>query len=177
MNTKTYTVISTCGDPHICSTLEDAITKRDAMMRGDLEAWKYFNPGEKMSASYHIVDRYFHTRRLCHGKAGRRSKHSRRDVRGLAGSVVNFWNLPGAPRNLHALGAVDTDVRPGKKKEKPTTREMTTPLLYLRAVELGLTIEDIDRLEIGFIYDLLSERANDDVAYDIIATQEDFDKF
>ena len=56
MNTKTYTVISTCGDPHICSTLEDAITKRDAMMRGDLEAWKYFNPGEKMSASYHIVD-------------------------------------------------------------------------------------------------------------------------
>lgn len=54
---------------------------------------------------------------------------------------------------------------------------MTTPLLYLRAVELGLTVADIDQLEIGFIYDLLSERANDDIQYDIIATQEDFDKF
>lgn len=56
MNTKTYTVISTCGDPHICSTLEDAIAERDAMMRCDLEVWKYFNATQPLRAAYYIID-------------------------------------------------------------------------------------------------------------------------
>ena len=54
---------------------------------------------------------------------------------------------------------------------------MTTPLLYLRCVQLGLSIADIDRLELGFLYDLFTEKANDEIKYDYIATQEDFDKF
>lgn len=56
MNNTTYTVISTCGDPHSCSTLDEAITMRDAMMKGDLEAWKYFNPMQTLRAAYYIID-------------------------------------------------------------------------------------------------------------------------
>ena len=52
----TYTVISTCGDSHSCSTLTEAIKLRDAMIEGDLEAWKYFNPAQPLRAAYYIID-------------------------------------------------------------------------------------------------------------------------
>jgi hypothetical protein len=54
---------------------------------------------------------------------------------------------------------------------------MTTPLLYLRAVQLGLSIADTDALELGFLYDMFAENGNDDIKYDYVATQEDFDRF
>ena len=46
---------------------------------------------------------------------------------------------------------------------------MTTPLFLLRCIEIGLTI--------GMVMDIWTEKANDDVKYQQIATQEDFDKF
>lgn len=54
---------------------------------------------------------------------------------------------------------------------------MTTPLFMLRAIELGLSVEDIDELDTGLIYDMLIERSNDEYEYPIEATQSDFDKF
>ena len=54
---------------------------------------------------------------------------------------------------------------------------MTTPLFLLRCVELGISIRDLDLLTIGLVLDMWSEKANDNVAYSTVATQEDFDRF
>ncbi len=54
---------------------------------------------------------------------------------------------------------------------------MTTPLFLLRCVELGISIRDLDLLTIGLVLDMWSEKANDNVAYSKVATQEDFDRF
>lgn len=54
---------------------------------------------------------------------------------------------------------------------------MTTPLLYLRCIQMGLSISDIDELDMGFIYDMFAENSNDSLEYPDLATQEDFDKF
>lgn len=54
---------------------------------------------------------------------------------------------------------------------------MTTPLFLLRAVQLGLSMIDLDLLSIGLVNDLFIENANDDYPYQQIATQEDFDRF
>ena len=54
---------------------------------------------------------------------------------------------------------------------------MTTPLLYLRCIQMGMSIEDIDNLDMGFIYDMFTEQANDSLEYPEIASQEDFDNF
>lgn len=54
---------------------------------------------------------------------------------------------------------------------------MTTPLFLLRCLEIGLSIRDLDYLTIGMVMDIWTEKENDSVKYDSIATQEDFDKF
>lgn len=54
---------------------------------------------------------------------------------------------------------------------------MTTPLFLLRCIEIGTSIRDLDLLTIGMVMDIWTEKANDDVKYQQIATQEDFDKF
>lgn len=47
----------------------------------------------------------------------------------------------------------------------------------LRAVQIGLSIADLDRLEYGFVIDLLTESGNDGADYAVLATQEDIDRF
>lgn len=54
---------------------------------------------------------------------------------------------------------------------------MTTPLFFLRCLEIGLSIKDLDDLTIGMVMDIWTEKGNDSVTYDNLATQEDFDKF
>ena len=54
---------------------------------------------------------------------------------------------------------------------------MTTPLFLLRCLEIGLSMKDLDDLTIGMVMDIWTEKGNDSVTYDNIATQEDFDKF
>lgn len=54
---------------------------------------------------------------------------------------------------------------------------MTTPLFMLRAVQLGVSIQDMDLLTIGLVLDMYTESANDNVKYADLATQEDFNKF
>lgn len=54
---------------------------------------------------------------------------------------------------------------------------MTTPLFLLRCLEIGLSIKDLDYLTIGMVMDIWTEKGNDSVTCDNLATQEDFDKF
>ena len=54
---------------------------------------------------------------------------------------------------------------------------MTTPLFLLRCVEVGISIQDLDLLTIGIVLDMWTEKSNDDMKYEQVAKQEDFDKF
>ena len=48
------------------------------------------------------------------------------------------------------------------KKLRATDREMTTPLLLLRAVQLGVHISEMDLLTIGEINDMYTEMQRDE---------------
>ena len=54
---------------------------------------------------------------------------------------------------------------------------MTTPLFLLRCVQLGLSMDDLDKLSIGLVNDMYTESANDDYKYARVATQEEMDLF
>lgn len=53
---------------------------------------------------------------------------------------------------------------------------MTTPLFLLRSVEIGISVQDLDLLTVGLVIDMWTEKANDGVKYNRVATQDDFDK-
>lgn len=54
---------------------------------------------------------------------------------------------------------------------------MNTSLFLLRALQVGLKLEDLDNLEFGQVIDLIVEYGNDHEEYAEVATQEDFDAF
>lgn len=54
---------------------------------------------------------------------------------------------------------------------------MTTALFLLRCLEIGLSPRDLDLLTIGMVLDIWTERSNDEVKYDQLASQEDFNRF
>ena len=56
-------------------------------------------------------------------------------------------------------------------------REMTTPLLLLRAVQLGVHISEMDLLTIGEINDMYAEMQRDEEPHEMLACQDDFDRF
>lgn len=53
---------------------------------------------------------------------------------------------------------------------------MTTPLLLLRACQLGIGLRDMELLTIGMINDMYAEASNDSYDYPRLATQEDIDR-
>ena len=63
------------------------------------------------------------------------------------------------------------------KKLRATDREMTTPLLLLRAVQLGIQIGEMDLLTIGTINDMYCEMQREDEPHAQIASQDDMDRF
>lgn len=58
-----------------------------------------------------------------------------------------------------------------------TDRELNGSLFYLRCLQVGLSIEDTDLLTVGEILDMFTESANDKAEYNVIAGQEDFNRF
>ena len=56
---------------------------------------------------------------------------------------------------------------------------MTTPLLLLRAVQLGVQIGEMDLLTIGTINDMHTEMQNDENqgSYSTLASQDDMNRF
>jgi len=47
----------------------------------------------------------------------------------------------------------------------------------LRALQNGLSLEDLDYIEYGTLMDILIESANDSCEYATLADQDDFDSF
>ena len=54
---------------------------------------------------------------------------------------------------------------------------MTTPLLMLRCVQLGIHISELDLLTIGTINDMYCEMQRDEEPHAQIASQDDMDRF
>lgn len=54
---------------------------------------------------------------------------------------------------------------------------MTTPLFMLRCLQVGLSLEELDLIEIGLVNDMFVEMSNDHAKWDYKATQADFDRF
>ena len=54
---------------------------------------------------------------------------------------------------------------------------MTTALFLLRCKQNNLSLEEIDSLSTGAIFDIFTESLNDSAHYAEVASQEDFDNF
>lgn len=54
---------------------------------------------------------------------------------------------------------------------------MSTALYTLRAVQIGLHLNELDTLDFGELMDMLTENSNDNYEYKELASQADFDKF
>ena len=54
---------------------------------------------------------------------------------------------------------------------------MNTALFTLRCLQIGLSIDDLDKIEYGFAIDMMLESGNDGYEYKEIASQSDFDKW
>lgn len=55
---------------------------------------------------------------------------------------------------------------------------MNTALFLLRCVQLGMSVADLELLEIGMVYDMFTEATNDEWdGWCQKATQADFNKF
>lgn len=68
------------------------------------------------------------------------------------------------------------DVRPGKKID-PSIREPNGAIFMLRCAELGLSDDALRGMTMGMVFDMITERGNDEVEYPKKATQEDIYKF
>lgn len=53
---------------------------------------------------------------------------------------------------------------------------MTTSLLFLRALQVGIPVKEAMELEVGEILDILIEKSNDSFEYPTKGSQEDFAK-
>lgn len=56
-----------------------------------------------------------------------------------------------------------------KKKVAPRDREPNGAIFMLRCAELGLSSEDLDDMTMGMVYDMLTEKSNDQEKYPIKA--------
>lgn len=54
---------------------------------------------------------------------------------------------------------------------------MTTPLFMYRCLQIGLSVQACDYVTIGLVYDMYTEKLNDEYDYPDMARQEDFDRF
>lgn len=54
---------------------------------------------------------------------------------------------------------------------------MTSALFLLRCKEIGLSLSELDDLDIGMVFDMFTERANDSYDWAVLATQDDFRRF
>ena len=69
-----------------------------------------------------------------------------------------------------------TELRPGKKIEA-TVREPNIAIYMLRCVELGLNKDMLSMVTMGDVYDMCTEKLNDQEEYPKKATQDDIKAF
>ena len=53
----------------------------------------------------------------------------------------------------------------------------STPLLVLRALQIGLRVSDLEEITLGDLFDMLTESLNDNYDYPYKATREDLRNF
>ena len=74
-----------------------------------------------------------------------------------------------------------TNSRTEKKTEVKSDRQLTTGLFLLRCVQLGLSMDDLEALDVGMVLDMMIENSNDAAESEYnterAATQADFDRF
>lgn len=76
------------------------------------------------------------------------------------------------------MDRVDQDHEQQQKKSiSATERPLTTGLFLLRCTQIGLSMSDLELLDMGMVFDILIESGNDSTEYDQVATQADFDRF
>lgn len=47
----------------------------------------------------------------------------------------------------------------------------------MRAKQIGLSLDELEQMEEGFVVDMIIESGNDNYEYDTLATKEDFENF
>ena len=67
--------------------------------------------------------------------------------------------------------------RNAKKLSPPSTRPFTTALFLLRCTRLGLSMADLDLLDMGMVIDMFVEQGNDDYDWPVKATAKDIEAF
>ena len=60
---------------------------------------------------------------------------------------------------------------------RATVREPNGAIFMLRCAELGLDTETLGGMTMGMVYDMITEKANDQEQYPYRATQEDIERF
>lgn len=60
-----------------------------------------------------------------------------------------------------------------KKKSRPIDRDVNTALYLLRAVQVGLSLHDLDLISMGTVSDMFTESLNDEYDYPQKATKAD----
>jgi len=55
-------------------------------------------------------------------------------------------------------------------------RPLSTALFLLRALQLGLSLSDLNALDLGMVLDIMTESSNDGAEYKQLATQADMDR-
>lgn len=60
---------------------------------------------------------------------------------------------------------------------RESERPFTTALFLLRCVQLGLSLDDLDRMTVGMVFDIMLERGRDDEEWKDIATEKDIEQF
>ena len=63
------------------------------------------------------------------------------------------------------------------KKIRRTTREPNGAIFMLRCAELGLSDSALNNMSMGMVFDMFTEKGNDEHKYPYQATQEDIYKF
>lgn len=74
------------------------------------------------------------------------------------------------------VGKSGSDFRP-RKKVRATTREPTGALFMFRCAELNLSDDALGGMTMGMVYDMLTEKMNDNEKYPYKATQEDIEHY
>lgn len=76
------------------------------------------------------------------------------------------------------MGRKPEDPEHVKKKERPIDRDQTTALYLLRCAELHIPMSDLELLDMGMVFDMMTERGNDSWdGWSQLATQDDFRRF
>lgn len=64
-----------------------------------------------------------------------------------------------------------------KKNIRPSSRPGGTALILLRALQIGLSLADLDLITAGMLFDIITERKNDDYDWPDEATMADIENF